>query len=77
MKCKKEFLARGVRCSIFLDTTSPSAADSILKVTQQFHATLIVAGTHGRNYIANSLLGSTARRLILKSNVPVITVRSR
>lgn len=37
---------------------------------------LIVMGTHGRNKVITSFLGSSARALMLKSPVPVIVVRS-
>ena len=50
--------------------------DKSLKSLRPPPAGLIVMGTHGRNKVATSFLGSTARKFLLTSSVPVIVVRS-
>ena len=38
---------------------------------------LIILGSHGRNFAATVLLGSTTERVIARSSVPVLTVPAR
>ena len=38
---------------------------------------LIVLGSHGRNFAATVLLGSTTERVIARSSIPVLTVPTR
>ncbi|MGE5087271.1 MAG: universal stress protein [Bacillota bacterium] len=47
-----------------------------LKLQRTSEAGLIVMGTHGRNKIVSSFIGSTARKVILTSPAPVIVVHS-
>jgi nucleotide-binding universal stress UspA family protein len=76
-RAKKRFTDRGIVCKTILDATSTSATTSILKNSESQKSRFIILGTHGRNYLANTLLGSTARAAILQAHQPVITVRSR
>ena len=49
--------------------------NEILKTAEEKGCDLIVMGTHGQGGLADALLGSTARRVVRRSNVPVLTVR--
>ncbi len=49
--------------------------EEILKAATERNTDLIVMGTHGRGIIADALTGSTARRVIRKSKIPVLVVR--
>jgi len=48
----------------------------ILKQARSIQADLIVVGTHGRTGLEHVLVGSTAERLVRRSTIPVLTVRS-
>ena len=48
----------------------------ILKRAESLPADLIVVGTHGRTGLEHVLVGSTAERLVRRSTIPVLTVRS-
>ena len=47
----------------------------ILKQAEQAGCDLIVMGTHGQGVFAEALMGSTARRVIHRSQTPVLVVR--
>lgn len=49
----------------------------ILKSAESLPADLIVIGTHGRSGLQHALVGSTAERLVRRSKIPVLTVRSK
>lgn len=49
--------------------------DEILKQAQVHGCDLIVMGTHGLGTIADAMMGSTARRVLRKSKIPVLCVR--
>jgi nucleotide-binding universal stress UspA family protein len=51
-------------------------ADEILRVAEDTKVDLIVMGTHGRRGLSHVLLGSVAERVVRRSPVPVLTVRS-
>jgi nucleotide-binding universal stress UspA family protein len=50
--------------------------EEILKRAKSLSADLIVVGTHGRTGLEHVLVGSTAERLVRRSTIPVLTVRS-
>lgn len=50
--------------------------DEILKLAAEEGADLIVMGTHGRTGLDHVLFGSTAEKVVRKSPVPVMTIRS-
>jgi nucleotide-binding universal stress UspA family protein len=52
------------------------ADDELLAVAAELGATMIVVGTHGRTGAAHLLLGSVAERVVRKSPLPVLTVRT-
>ncbi len=51
-----------------------NAAQTVIEAAKEFD--LIVIGTHGRGAMMHLLLGSVAERVVRKSKIPVLTVRS-
>ncbi len=49
--------------------------DRIIEVSEARDADLIVMGTHGHGAIADAMMGSTARRVVRRSKIPVLVVR--
>ena len=49
--------------------------EEILKQAEERNCDLIVMGTHGHGTLADVMLGSTARRVIRRSKIPVLVVR--
>jgi len=47
----------------------------IVKCAEEWHADLIVLGSHGRSGISRAFLGSTAEGVVRHSQTPVLTVR--
>jgi nucleotide-binding universal stress UspA family protein len=50
--------------------------DEIIKKASEKGADLIVLGTHGRTGLDHVLFGSTAEKVVRKSPLPVLTVRT-
>jgi len=49
--------------------------EEILKSAEENNCDLIIMGTHGHGTLEDVMLGSTARRVIRRSKVPVLVVR--
>ncbi|MGD8990006.1 MAG: universal stress protein [Desulfobacterales bacterium] len=49
--------------------------EEIIKSAEESNCDLIVMGTHGHGTLEDVMLGSTARRVIRRSKVPVLVVR--
>ena len=49
--------------------------EEIIKTAEERNCDLIVMGTHGQGTLADVMLGSTARRVIRRSKIPVLVVR--
>jgi nucleotide-binding universal stress UspA family protein len=47
----------------------------ILETANENHCDLIVMGTHGRGTLTDAMMGSTARRVVRRSEKPVLVVR--
>jgi nucleotide-binding universal stress UspA family protein len=47
----------------------------ILETADENNCDLIVMGTHGRGSLADTMMGSTARRVVRRSQKPVLVVR--
>lgn len=58
------------------DGLSSQLADCVAGEVQQWHADLVVLGTHGRRGVGRMLLGSGAEQVARTSRVPVLLVRS-
>jgi nucleotide-binding universal stress UspA family protein len=52
------------------------SVDVILDVSRELEADLIVMGTHGYGMVKDALMGGTARRIVRRSEIPVMVVRS-
>ena len=55
--------------------TYGNPVNEILKTAEEKGCDLIVMGTHGQGDLADALLGSTARRVVRRSKIPVLTIR--
>jgi nucleotide-binding universal stress UspA family protein len=70
-----------VRCSgitpecVLIESIGGAAADLILAQAQEWHADLIIMGTHGRRGLARLALGSDAEQVVRAAAVPVMLVR--
>ncbi len=49
--------------------------EQIIEVSEERKPDLIVMGTHGHGIIADAMMGSTARRVIRRSKIPVLVIR--
>jgi nucleotide-binding universal stress UspA family protein len=49
-------------------------ADEIIKQASDRHCDLIVMGSHGHGALTEAMLGNTARRVLRRTNVPVLVV---
>lgn len=47
----------------------------ILRTATNIKADIIIVGTHGHNIFQDSLLGTTARRVVKDSQIPVLVIR--
>ena len=54
-----------------------AAFQKILETAAKVNADLIVMGTHGRTGVEHVIVGSTAERVVRRSKIPVLTVRSQ
>tara|TARA_Y100000813_G_scaffold54834_1_gene38366 strand:- start:1184 stop:2068 length:885 start_codon:yes stop_codon:yes gene_type:complete len=73
-----EFItSRGVKCSTDLleISSSESFSNSIVKYTEDINADLIMIMTKGEENLDLNFLGSNARKLINKSDIPVMSIR--
>ncbi len=50
-------------------------AEVIVETAQELNCDLIVMGTHGHGAIADVLIGSTAKRVVRQSPIPVLVIR--
>ena len=49
--------------------------ERILRLAEKIDSDLIVLGSHGQGLVADAMLGSTARRVVRRSDLPVLTIR--
>lgn len=57
-----------------VEVTDGEATEVVLAAARAHHASLIVAGTHGRRGLRRLVLGSVAERIVRASDVPVMIV---
>lgn len=50
------------------------SSDKILEAAEEIHADLIVLGTHSRGGIENILMGSVAKNVVGKSQIPLLVI---
>jgi nucleotide-binding universal stress UspA family protein len=61
--------------TVLLESIGGPAADLIIAQARDFHADLIVMGTHGRRGVRRLALGSDAEQVVRLSSVPVLLVK--
>jgi nucleotide-binding universal stress UspA family protein len=73
---EKAVKREGVKAeSVLIESIGGVAADLILTQAKQWHADLIVMGTHGRRGLARLAMGSDAEQVLRGATVPVMLVR--
>ncbi len=48
---------------------------TILRLAETLKSDMIVMGSHGQGFMADAMMGSTARRVVRRSDLPVLTIR--
>ena len=61
--------------TVLLESIGGPAADLIVAQAKDYHADLIVMGTHGRRGLRRLALGSDAEQVVRLSTVPVLLVK--
>jgi nucleotide-binding universal stress UspA family protein len=75
-QAKLSTLAQGVEADTMMLENDLSRVSAIIVAhAKEWHADLIVMGTHGRRGLSHLLMGSDAETVIRTSPVPVLTVR--
>jgi nucleotide-binding universal stress UspA family protein len=69
------FKRQGIYCDYKLVENAGAPARGISSESEKGYS-LVIMGTHGRNFLLNSFFGSTTRETILQSKIPVIIVHS-
>ncbi|TQN42710.1 universal stress protein family protein [Blastococcus colisei] len=67
--------ADGVALELRRTTHSGEAADEILRVARQVDASVIVIGLRRRSPVGKLLMGSSAQRILLDADRPVLAVK--
>lgn len=67
---------KGLIVTTILNSEEETVEKTFLKEARK-GCSLIVMGTHGHNKFLTAFLGSTARKAIIDSPVPVVVVRSK
>jgi nucleotide-binding universal stress UspA family protein len=60
-----------------VDDESATAAQTLLSIAEETDAELIVVGVKRTSAVAKAVLGSTAQRVLLGANCPVLSVHER
>ena len=73
---EKTVVSQGIKPScVMVESIGGVAADLILEQAKQWHADLIVMGTHGRRGILRMAMGSDAEQVVRAATVPVLLIR--
>jgi nucleotide-binding universal stress UspA family protein len=73
---RAELAAAGLAVDIAPPDALFEPSEHLLKVTQEADATLIVIGLRHRTRVGKFLLGSSAQRILLEADCPVLTVKN-
>jgi nucleotide-binding universal stress UspA family protein len=77
VKAAEQLKASGLQVeTALLEAHSGNAGDTIVKDAEQWHADIIVLGTHGRRGLGRLVMGSDAEQVVRQATVPVLLVRS-
>jgi nucleotide-binding universal stress UspA family protein len=71
---RARFVAAGIAATAVLSAGEP--ADEIVKLAADHHADLIAMSTHGHRFLADFILGSTARKVRHAVAIPVLLLRA-
>jgi nucleotide-binding universal stress UspA family protein len=64
-------------CLVVLKSQEGRLAEKIITEAQDWHADLLVIGTHGRHGISRFFLGSVAERVLRIATMPVLLIRGQ
>jgi nucleotide-binding universal stress UspA family protein len=73
---RAEFEAAGLTVDIAPPDAPFEPSEHVLKAAQEADATLIVVGLRHRTRVGKFLLGSSAQRILLEADCPVLAVKS-
>ena len=76
-KRERRFKTKGIEVISVFDESVSKASEIMLSYLSRESGDIILLGTHSRNFLTASLLGSSARAIILGSPIPVITFTKR
>ena len=62
--------------TVLFDSFGGRLCDRVVEQVEEWHADLVVLGTHGRRGVRRVLLGSDAEQVLRTSPVPVLLVRA-
>jgi nucleotide-binding universal stress UspA family protein len=65
----------GVRLTLRQDTHTGDLAEEVVRVAEDLPASVIVIGIRRRSAVGKLLLGSSAQRILLDANRPVLAVK--
>lgn len=71
----EEASAEGVGLDLRQNTHSGEVADEVLRVAQEVDASVIVIGLRKRSPVGKLLMGSSAQRILLDADRPVLAVK--
>jgi nucleotide-binding universal stress UspA family protein len=71
----EQLVSDGVAHEVVVITDALDVADEVLKVADDKSATMIVVGLHRRSPLGKALMGSTAQKIMLGAECPVLSVR--
>jgi nucleotide-binding universal stress UspA family protein len=75
---EKLVLAQGIRPTcVMVESIGGVAADLILEKAKEWHADLIVMGTHGRRGLFRLAMGSDAEQVVRAATIPVMLIRGQ
>lgn len=73
---RAQFDAAGLTVDIAPPESYLEPSEHVLKVAQELDATLVVVGLRHRTRVGKFLLGSSAQRILLEADCPVLAVKS-
>lgn len=74
--CEKEF-SDGIECTDRVESIEVCEGfppDTILRMADEKNCDAIIMGTHAKGVIANTFLGSTAKRVLRRTRTPVLII---